>query len=138
MPSIAMQSLHATLTSPYTCYMASLTIRNLDEPVKARLRIQAAVHGRSMEEEARTILRAALSAEPGQPGNLAEAIQARFAPHGGVELEPMAREPIRDPPTFNGERQDAIAAADLTDDEAALIAAARIPPERRYSLDDNA
>ena len=37
--------------------MASITIRNLDESVKARLRIRAAQHGRSMEEEARHILR---------------------------------------------------------------------------------
>ncbi len=80
--------------------MASLTIRNLDDPLKARLRIQAATHGRSMEEEARTILRAALSAEPEKPGNLAERIRARFAPYGGVELELPQREPMRDPPTF--------------------------------------
>ena len=80
--------------------MASLTIRNLDDPLKARLRIQAAVHGRSMEEEARTILRTALTAETERPGNLAQAIRARFAPYGGVELELPPREPMRDPPTF--------------------------------------
>lgn len=85
----------------YNPAMASLTIRNLDAPLKARLRIQAAVHGRSMEEEARIILRAALSDEPAQHGNLAEAIQARFAPYGGVELEPLPREPIREPPSFD-------------------------------------
>jgi hypothetical protein len=33
--------------------MANFTIRNLDEPLKARLRVQAATHGRSMEDEAR-------------------------------------------------------------------------------------
>jgi plasmid stability protein len=81
--------------------MASLTIRNLEEPVKARLRVQAAVHGRSMEEEARAILRAALGDTAAQPRNLAEVIQARFAPYGGVELEPLPREPIRDPPSFD-------------------------------------
>ena len=81
--------------------MASLTIRKLDDPLKARLRVQAAVHGRSMEEEARTILRAALSPEPAHPGNLAEAIQARFARYGGVELEPLPRELVRDPPSFD-------------------------------------
>ena len=43
--------------------MASMTIRNLDEQLKARLRVQAAQHGRSMEDEARDILRAALSTE---------------------------------------------------------------------------
>lgn len=81
--------------------MASLTIRNLDDRLKSRLRIQAATHGHSMEEEARTILRAALSADAVEPGNLADAIQARFAPYGGVELEPLPREPIREPPSFD-------------------------------------
>ena len=41
--------------------MASITIRNLDDYVKAKLRVRAARHGRSMEEEAREILRAALN-----------------------------------------------------------------------------
>jgi len=81
--------------------MASLTIRNLDDPLKARLRIQAAVHGRSMEEEARTILRAALSGEAARPGNLYEAIRARVVGSGGLELELPPREPMRDPPTFD-------------------------------------
>jgi plasmid stability protein len=80
--------------------MASLTIRKLDEPLKARLRIQAATHGHSMEEEARVILRAALTAETEKPGSLGEAIHKRFARHGGVELELPPREPMRDPPTF--------------------------------------
>jgi plasmid stability protein len=78
--------------------MASLTIRRLDERTKARLRVRAAEHGRSMEEEARTLLRDAL-ADGGSPrGNLAEAIRARFRALGGVELRLPAREPIREPP----------------------------------------
>ena len=44
--------------------MASITIRNLDESLKSRLCIQAAVHGRSMEDEAREILRSSLNQEP--------------------------------------------------------------------------
>ena len=80
--------------------MASLTIRKLDESLKARLRVQAAVHGRSMEEEARTILRVALSAQTEAPGKLATSIQARFATHGGVDLDLPPRESTRDPPTF--------------------------------------
>ena len=36
--------------------MASMTIRNLSDDIKRRLRIQAAEHGHSMEEEAREIL----------------------------------------------------------------------------------
>jgi plasmid stability protein len=97
---IAMPALHASHYARYNSPVASLTIRNLDDPLKARLRIQAAVHGRSMEEEARCILRSALSVEAEKPGNLAEAIRARFAPYGGVDLEPLPREPMRDPPTF--------------------------------------
>ncbi|HWZ61115.1 MAG TPA: hypothetical protein VNW46_19170 [Gemmatimonadaceae bacterium] len=77
--------------------MASITIRNLDEPLKTRLRVQAAVHGRSMEDEARDILRTALNNEPVPPVNLAAAIRARFAPLGGVELPDVPREPIRAP-----------------------------------------
>jgi plasmid stability protein len=66
--------------------MTSITIRNLDEPLKARLRVQAATHGRSMEDEARDILRTALNKQAAPPANLAAAIRARFAPIGGVEL----------------------------------------------------
>jgi antitoxin FitA len=80
--------------------MASLTIRNLDEPLKARLRVQAAIHGRSMEDEARDILRTALCRQPKQPGNLAAAIRKRFAPLGGVELPEVPREAMREPPDF--------------------------------------
>jgi plasmid stability protein len=78
--------------------MTSITIRNLDEPLKRRLRVQAAMHGRSMEDEARNILRGALNQEPVQPVNLAVAIRARFAPLGGVELPETPRDPMREPP----------------------------------------
>lgn len=77
--------------------MASMTIRNLDERLKVRLRIRAAKHGRSMEDEARDILRAALSAEGKRPRNLVDSIRARIAPLGGVELHLASREPIREP-----------------------------------------
>lgn len=80
--------------------VASITIRNLDDPLKARLRIQAAVHGRSMEDEARDILRSALNREPSLQGDLATAIRARFAPLGGMELPTVPREPMRAPPSF--------------------------------------
>jgi plasmid stability protein len=80
--------------------MASITIRRLDDAVKARLRIRAARHGRSMEEEARQVLSAALSEEPKRALNLAESIRRRIQPLGGVDLELPVREPIRDPPNF--------------------------------------
>ena len=40
--------------------MAVMTIRNLDEEVRDKLRVRAALHGRSMEAEARAILTAAV------------------------------------------------------------------------------
>jgi plasmid stability protein len=81
--------------------VASITIRNLDDALKSRLRIQAAVHGRSMEDEARDILRSALNREPTRKGSLAASIRARFAPLGGVELPVVPREPMRAPPSFD-------------------------------------
>jgi plasmid stability protein len=78
--------------------MASITIRNLDPQTKARLRVRAAHHSRSMEDEARNILRAALANEATTPRNLADAIRARFQPLGGIDLRLPAREPMRAPP----------------------------------------
>jgi len=80
--------------------MPSITIRNLEEDLKSRLRVRAAHHGRSMEDEARDILRTALSRRRSQPANLAEAIRVRFAPLGGVEIPFAPREPMREPPEF--------------------------------------
>lgn len=81
--------------------MASITIRNLDNTLKQRLRIQAARHGHSMEEEARSILRTALTTPDRAPENLAERIRQRFAAVGGVDLDIPPREPLRAPPDFN-------------------------------------
>lgn len=78
--------------------MATMTIRNIDDQLKARLRVQAAQNGRSMEDEARDILRAALSVQPARGSSLVEAVRARVAPIGGIDLELPAREPIRTPP----------------------------------------
>ena len=50
--------------------MASITIRNLDDDLKALLRIAATSHGRSMEEEVRVILRSVLT-KPSQEGGWA-------------------------------------------------------------------
>ena len=78
--------------------MATLTIRQLDDKTKARLRVQAAHHGRSMEEEAREILRSALTVASPMGGNLAEAIRRRFSALGGLELELPRRDSIRQVP----------------------------------------
>ncbi|MBS1855474.1 MAG: plasmid stabilization protein [Acidobacteria bacterium] len=81
--------------------MASITIRRLDDAVKAKLRLRAARHGRSMEEEAREILRAELSATGIRRTNLAESIRRYVEPFGGVELSLPRRERIRRPPALH-------------------------------------
>ena len=81
--------------------MASITVRNLDEGLKRRLRIRAAENGRSMEQEARDILRAALDQEAPAGQNLATSIRAHFEPLGGVELVLPPREPMSEPPQFD-------------------------------------
>ena len=78
--------------------MASITIRNLDDDVKTRLRMRAAENGRSMEEEARLILREAVGREVAPEKGLGTAIHELFEPFGGVELELPPREPMREPP----------------------------------------
>ena len=81
--------------------MASITIRRLDETLKARLRVKAAHHGRSMEEEAREILRNGLQADaPRKELDLGSAIRRHFAHIGGVDLVLPRREAVRKPPKF--------------------------------------
>lgn len=80
--------------------MGSMTIRDISDDLEQRLRMRAAEHGHSIEEEARAILREALTEYP-PPANLANAIHDRFAPLGGVELRIPSREPMREPPPFD-------------------------------------
>jgi plasmid stability protein len=81
--------------------MATLTIRDLDETLKQSLRIRAARRNRSMEEEARQILRAALLEAPGPEGDLVSRIRARFAGLGDVEFAIAEREPLCPTRTFD-------------------------------------
>ncbi len=78
--------------------MASVTIRNLDPRLKERLRLRAAKHGRSMEEELRVILRITLDRDADAPPRLGSAIRRRFGSLGGVDLDLPGRGPIRTPP----------------------------------------
>lgn len=82
--------------------MASVTISNIDDTLAQRLKARAAAHGRSMEAEAENILTAALGADlpQGVPGNLYDAIRAIVEPIGGIELELMPRQLVREPPRF--------------------------------------
>jgi plasmid stability protein len=81
--------------------MAALTIRKLDDRVKSQLRLRAAAHGHSMEEEARQILSAALTVKPVNQGQqIVDAFREAFGPLGGVDLELPSRKTGWAPPTF--------------------------------------
>lgn len=73
--------------------MSTLTVRNLDDDLKTRLRVRAAQNGRSMEAEAREILRTSLTTPP--RAGLGTRIHSRFAGLGLDELEIPGRD---DPP----------------------------------------
>ena len=80
--------------------MASITIRNLDDGINRQLKLRAADHGRSMEEEVRNILRQAIGQAPA-PANLGESIHRRFAALGGFDLDLPPREAMSDAPRFD-------------------------------------
>ncbi|MCK6431911.1 MAG: plasmid stabilization protein [Burkholderiaceae bacterium] len=82
--------------------MGTLTIRKLEDPLKSRLRLRAAARNRSMEEEARQILRAALQETAAPAEDLGSRIRARFAALGDIQLALEPREPPNDPPLFDG------------------------------------
>ena len=66
--------------------MAEVSIRNLDDAVRDRLRVRAAINGRSMEAEIRAILADAVR-DPAEADDLFHALIDRFERLGGVELE---------------------------------------------------
>jgi antitoxin FitA len=78
----------------------NITISNLDDDIKSRLQKQAEKHGRSLEEEAREILRLALTENNEDTLNIATIIEQRFANLGDFELPEVRREPIRTISTF--------------------------------------
>lgn len=80
--------------------MATLMIRKLDDRVKTKLRMSAAKHGRSMEDEARRLLTVAVDSHADEEVGLGTAIRRRFARLGSFKLEPLPREPMRSPPKF--------------------------------------
>jgi plasmid stability protein len=86
--------------------MATITIRNLDESVKRKLQVRAALNGRSMEAEARELISGLVETAPEkvlgeQEEDLGTAIRRLFAPLGGVELDiPPRSQSNRPIPTF--------------------------------------
>lgn len=80
--------------------MAQLVVRNIENDVKARLQRRAKRNRRSMEEEVRDILRAAVGKDDGAPaGGLGTEISKIFAKHGLDSPIPELRFQIK-PPTF--------------------------------------
>lgn len=79
--------------------MATLTIRNIDDDLKATLRVRAALHGRSMEEEVRSILRQSL-AKPASAGGLGQRLASRFRATA-TELPIPSRPLPRPAPTWD-------------------------------------
>ena len=81
--------------------MSSITIRNLDESVKTGLRLRAARHGCSMEQEVRQILQQTVAPEQSEEVSFAERVNRRFT---GIHIESLAsppRKPSRKPPEFD-------------------------------------
>lgn len=87
--------------------MASLLIRNIDEALHARLKARAAEHRRSLEEEARELLRTAVALhETTSQENLVDLAQRLFGPEHGIDLDipPRGAAPRRPPLEFSDGR----------------------------------
>jgi plasmid stability protein len=83
--------------------MPTVVIRNVEDTLHARLKADAAAHGRFMEEEARCILRERLVPGSASPGaDWVDAVRALFEPLGGLQLPNIDHPPPRDPPDFSG------------------------------------
>lgn len=80
--------------------MSSITVRNVDDSIKASLRLRAARHGWSMEQEVRHILQQTLAAETAEPISFAERINRRFKGLAAADLPIPARHPPRTRPQW--------------------------------------
>lgn len=81
--------------------MSSLTVRNLDESVKSSLRVRAARHGWSMEQEVRQILQQIVAPEQAGQLSFAERVNRRFASLKVESLALPSRQIARPPPEFD-------------------------------------
>ncbi len=80
--------------------MTQLIISNFDDALFDRLQSRATTHGRTAAEEAQALLTRALAQPADTPIKLGSAIQALFAPLGGVNLALPTRDSQRGPPDF--------------------------------------
>ena len=81
--------------------MAQFVVRHLEDAVKARLQRRARRHGRSMEEEAREILRSAVQKDNASTGGLGSEIAALFAKVGLDSEMPELRGHLVKPASFD-------------------------------------
>lgn len=81
--------------------MSSLTVRNLDESVKNGLRIRAARHGWSMEQEVRQILQQTVAPEQASQTSFAELVNRRFTGLKVQSLPVPPRQAARTPPDLD-------------------------------------
>ena len=71
--------------------MNNIAMSNLDDDIKYRLQKRAEKHGRSLEEEAREIIRIALTENHENTLNLATMLEEHFAKLGNFELPEISR-----------------------------------------------
>ncbi len=85
--------------------MPGLTLNNLDPLTQNRLRLKAAQHGRSMEDEATILLREKLedesTSDPVKEPHILHQIRAAVEKYGGVDIELPSRKSIRPPFEFD-------------------------------------
>ncbi len=89
--------------------MPSVLIRNVDDALHSRLKASAAAHRRSLEEEARELLRAAVARQEAPPReNLVSLARRLFGPEHGFDLDIPPRGSVleREPPDFSGPDYD--------------------------------
>ena len=77
--------------------MPSLSVRKLDAKVYKRLRMRAAMHGVSMEEEARRIINQAVA----EPEKLSDVFLQYFGPKNGIGLDMLDQRSPHNPMDFN-------------------------------------
>ncbi|MBA3056311.1 MAG: pantothenate metabolism flavoprotein [Gammaproteobacteria bacterium] len=80
--------------------MSSITVRNLDESIKNGLRLRAARHGWSMEQEVRQILQQIVAPEQVSQISFAERLNRSLAHLNAESLPIPARQISRTPPAF--------------------------------------
>lgn len=80
--------------------MNSITIENFDDELRAKLQKRAEYSGRSLEEEAKEILRAVLIENEEHSLNLAAKIERRFSNFGDFQIPIISRDPLRELPNF--------------------------------------